>query len=74
MKSALCSLYNFIKDDLQQCKSDVIVYVRSSGKYPYPALPRSVTEIQRGEGGGKGGNFRGGGGWLLEVFFPAALS
>ena len=69
MKSALCSLYNFIKDDLQQYKSDVIVYVRSSRKYPYPALPRSATEIQRGEGGEKEVISEGVGGGFLRYFF-----
>ena len=46
----------------------------SSRKYPYS--PRRATEIQRGGGGGspKGGNFRGIGGWPLEVFFPGPLS
>ena len=46
----------------------------SSRKYPHS--PRRATEIQRGGGGGspKGGNFRGIGGWPLEVFFPGPLS
>ena len=55
--------------------SDVeYITICSSRKYPYPPPPHGGQQKFRGEGAPEGGNFwgDGGGGLLLEVFFPGA--
>ena len=42
--------------------------------YPLHSEGNGNSEAGEGEGGPKGGNFRGGGGLLTEVFFPGRLS
>ena len=52
-----------------------LISLSSSRRYPYPPPPfRRATEISKGRGDLRGGNIRGGGVLLTELFFPGGLS